>query len=60
VFELVDLLLEFCFSVGASLGVLCFHLSYIRLDGGDVLIVDGVLDIGKSAAKYDSADRLHL
>src|SRR5260370_23198718 len=39
--------------------MLGFHLRHVRLDGGDVLVVDGVLDVRKSAPEYGSADRLH-
>src|SRR5262249_15042573 len=31
----------------------------VRLDSGYVLLVDGVLDIGKGAAEYGSPERLH-
>src|SRR5262249_14706447 len=57
--ELVDLLVEFCFAVGPSLGMLGFHLCYVRLNGRDVLVFDCVLDLRKSATEYGSSECLH-
>src|SRR5215813_2198103 len=39
--------------------MLGFHLCNIRLNGGYVLLLDGVLDIRKSAAEYGTPQHLH-
>lgn len=57
--ELIHFFRELRFSVGLSLGMLCFHLGKVGFHSVDIFGIDGILDVRNTSAEHCPANRLH-